>query len=183
MKTRSTQNKLKAIQNHCDEIANSFARISLELSDLLNEESSDTEIEVETPPIVVAERADISRVEQKVKRTTNKAKTPPSVVAERADISRVEEKVKRTTNKADKVFNKVKKTSINLFKRPSNKFNQGDIVKINNHYQGKYGDLYSREGVVHKVGKSFIFVCIEGIPVLQQHAEENLVLISKRVSL
>ena len=63
MKTRSTQDKLKAIQNHCDEIANSFARISLELSDLLNEESSDTEIEVETPPIVVAERADISRVE------------------------------------------------------------------------------------------------------------------------
>ena len=156
MKTRSKQDKLKAIQHHCDEIANSFARISLELGDLLNEESSDTGIEVETPPIVVAERA---------------------------DISRVEEKVKRTTNKADKVFNKVKKTSINLFKRPSNKFNQGDIVKINNHYQGKYGDLYSREGVVHKVGKSFIFVRIEGIPVLQQRAEDNLVLISKRVSL
>jgi hypothetical protein len=66
-----------------------------------------------------------------------------------------------------------------LFKPPSSKFKIGDTVKITNHYKGRYGDLYGKQGEIHKIGKSFILLKLEGIPVLQQRAEDNIEFVSR----
>ena len=53
-------------------------------------------------------------------------------------------------------------------------------MKITNYHIEKYGNLYGKIGKVHTVGKSFIFINIPNIPVIQQRAESNLELVENR---
>ena len=70
------------------------------------------------------------------------------------------------------------KTRVYLTEKPSGKLKKGDKVRVINHYRGKYGDLFGKIGIIHEVGKSFIFIKIPNIPVLQQRTEANLQLIA-----
>ena len=100
----------------------------------------------------------------------------------------LEETVVSTTTRADTetreiYFNKVervtvkRKERVNLFDPPTNKFKVGDRVRITNNYSGKYGNLFGKIGKVHRIGTSFIFIEIPGIPEKQQRAECNLDLV------
>lgn len=148
------QHKLKKIQQHCRDISQSFEKLSLELSELVDEESGDE---------------------------TNKS----DVKACQIPIAKIEDEVFEdlSCEEATRLATRVAKSSseiVNkLFKPPSSKFKIGDTVKITNHYKGRYGDLYGKQGEIHKIGKSFILLKLEGIPVLQQRAEDNIEFVSR----
>lgn len=154
MKHESKDKKLKTIQKYCNELSTTFARLSLELGELINEEdrsvASDT-ASLPTAPTQI-EFDNVSNIS--VERPT---------------------KVDRTSE-----IKHIKKKQIHLFKQPTDKFQVGDIVKINNHYKGKFGDLYGREATVEKIGTSFVFIRVPGISVLQQRAESNLLFVSRK---
>ena len=151
MRNSKKQEKLKRIQNYCDDLSNTFARLSLELGELIEDE---IEVGDKNPDTIPS--------------TTTATKIDDSSFSD-ASLEDADPQYKRRTQaKAN-----------TLFKKSPVKFQEDDIVRINNHYKGKYGDLFGREGIVRNVGKSFVFVKVKGIPVVQQRAENNLLFVSR----
>ena len=130
---------MKRIQNYCDDLSNIFARLSLELGELI-------EVKIEV-------------------RDTNPDTIPSTTTATKIDDTSFSDASLEDTDPQYKRRTEAKKVNT-LFKKPSAKLQEGDIVRINNHYKGKYGDLFGRVGVVLDVGKSFVFVRVKGIPVV-----------------
>ena len=109
------------------------------------------------------------------------------------NIKRDQEEITRLTKKIEKLNLQIKDsieelhkvddsdsldtTKIYLTKKPSGRIKEGDLVRVINHYRGRYGDLFGKIGTVKSVGKTFIFFDVKGIPTTQQRTEENLELI------
>ena len=147
---------LKKIQDYCNELSNTFAKLSLEIGELVDANEGGTESQV-LPSAV------ISAVEEHIE----------AAEAVKQAIAPV-----KTSNKTRKLKNNKPKL-LHLFKSPSGEFQVGYRVRITNHYKGRYGDLFNKIGKVESVGKSFIFFRLPNIPVLQQRSARNLQLIQE----
>ena len=144
-------------------------RIDSEIWTELNKQKNDID--------TILER--ITVLEQKIENTYTPHKDKTNVLEETI-ISTTTRKDTETKeiylNKVERLTIK-RKERVNLFNTPRNKFKVGDRVRINNNYSGKYGNLFGRIGRVHKIGTSFVFIEIPGIPEKQQRAECNLDLV------
>ena len=144
-------------------------RIDSEIWTELNKQKNDID--------TILER--ISVLEQKIENTYTPHKDKTNVLEETI-ISTTTRKDTETKeiylNKVERLTIK-RKERVNLFNTPTNKFKVGDRVRINNNYSGKYGNLFGSIGRVHKIGTSFVFIEIPGIPEKQQRAECNLDLV------
>ena len=147
------QQHIKNIQSYCEDLSKTFSKLSLEFEEL-------SKVNSEADSIEAIPSAVISRVENNVHAAS--------------DI------LKRTERSNSRPTKERRIKPINLFGQPTSRFQEGDTVRIKNHYKGKFGDLFGKEGVVTNVGKSFIFLEIPGIPVIQQRSEGNLELVSRR---
>ena len=97
MRNNLTQDNLKNIQKHCDDISKSFSKLSLELSDLIDAIKDN---EIETSDTFV--RTITTSIQESI-----------------GIVSEVEEKLKSTKHSKPKINSRSRQSTI-LFKKPTN---------------------------------------------------------------
>ena len=196
---------LKNIRDHCNELSNTFAKLAIDIGELVHDEEGVTDTRERFPAVISAEEEQIAtakavKLQQALSElgelvndeegVSGVRKLSPAVISAKEELVATAKAVKLqqalnntnnklATAKAVKLQQALSDTNSKLTLGSSiEDFKVGDIVRVTNrHKSKKYGSLYHKIGKVENVGKTFIFFRVPSIPDQQQRIAKNLQII------
>ena len=196
---------LKNIRDHCNELSNTFAKLAIDIGELVDDEEGVTNTRerssavksAEEEQIVTAKAAklqqalsDIGELVHDVEGVSGVRKLSPAGISAKEKLIATAKAVKSQLVQSDTNNKLATAKAVNLQQvlsdtntqlrlgSPIEDFKVGDIVRVTNrHKSKKYGSLYHKIGKVEDVGKTFIFFRVSSIPDQQQRIAKNLEII------